>query len=170
MKIFIFGTGGVGGYFGGRLAASAEHVTFIARGAQGKALREDGLRIESGRGNLRLRPVKASADAARAGGVDLVLVGMKLWETEAAAQAVAPIVGPDTAVVSFQNGVDAVDIFTQRLGRGRILGGSAHIAAVLERPGVIRHSGSTQQRSFGELDGSSSPRTQALAAACQKAH
>jgi 2-dehydropantoate 2-reductase len=169
MKILIFGTGGVGGYFGGRLAASGEDVTFIARGEHLKALREDGLRIESGRGNLHLKTVKAGDVPASGGRVDLVLVGVKLWDTEASAQAIAPIVGPNTAVVSFQNGVDAVDIFTRRLGRERVFGGSAHIAAVIERPGVIRHNGTMQKLTFGELDGSPSARTQALFAACQKA-
>jgi 2-dehydropantoate 2-reductase len=113
--------------------------------------------------------VKASDDPRTAGSVDLVLVGVKLWDTEAAAQAIAPIVGPNTAVVSFQNGVDAVDIFTQRLGRERVMGGIAQIAAVIERPGVIRHNGTMQKLTFGELDGSTSARTQALFAACQKA-
>jgi 2-dehydropantoate 2-reductase len=169
MRILIFGTGGVGGYFGGRLAASGEDVTFIARGEHLHALREDGLRIVSSRGNLHLKAVKASDDPRSAGSVDLVLVGVKLWDTEAAAQAIAPIVGPNTAVVSFQNGVDAVDIFTQRLGRERVMGGIAQIAAVIERPGVIRHNGTMQKLTFGELDGSTSARTQALFAACQKA-
>jgi 2-dehydropantoate 2-reductase len=169
MKILIFGTGGVGGYFGGRLAASGEDVTFIARGEHLHALREDGLRIVSSRGNLHLKAVKASDDPTSAGSVDLALVGVKLWDTEAAAQAIAPIVGPNTAVVSFQNGVDAVDIFTQRLGRERVMGGIAQIAAVIERPGVIRHNGTMQKLTFGELDGSMSARTQALFAACQKA-
>ncbi|UCH53258.1 MAG: 2-dehydropantoate 2-reductase [Pseudomonadota bacterium] len=169
MKILIFGSGGVGGYFGGRLAASGEDVTFLARGEHLQALRQDGLYIQSALGDLHLRSVQATDDPASVGPVDLILVGVKLWDTEAAAKAIAPIVGPNTAVVSFQNGVDAVDVFTRALGRERVMGGIAHIAAVIERSGVIRHNGTMQRLTFGELDGSKSARTTALLAACRRA-
>lgn len=169
MKILVFGTGGVGGYFGGRLAASGEDVTFVARGEHLNALRAHGLRIESSVAPLHLGAVKATDDPASAGAVDLVMVGVKLWDTEAAAQTIAPIVGPETTVVSFQNGVDAVDIFTNRIGREHVIGGIAHIAAVIERPGVIRHNGTMQRLTFGELDGRKSARTEALFTACNKA-
>lgn len=169
LKILIFGSGGVGGYFGARLAASGTDVTFIARGAHLQAMRTRGLRIESGLGNLVLQPVKASDDPASAGDVDLVMLGVKLWDTEAAAQTLESVIGPETAVVSFQNGVDAVDILTRRLGRARVLGGIAHIAAVIEQPGVIRHNGMLQRLTFGELDGRPSKRTERLYAACRDA-
>ena len=153
IRILIFGTGGIGGYFGARLAASGATVTFVARGEHLKAIRAHGLRIESGRGNLLLKPAKATDDSASAGIVDLVMIGVKLWDTKAAVDAVEPAVGRDTAVVSFQNGVDAVDALTEKFGRHRVLGGLAHIAAVIEAPGVIRHNGTMQRLTFGELDG-----------------
>lgn len=169
MKILVFGTGGLGGYFGARLAASGVDVTFVARGEHLQAMRAEGLRVESGLGNLMLHPVQATDDPASAGAVDLVMVGVKLWDTEAAARAIEPVVGPETAVVSFQNGVDAIDILIQKFGRDRVMGGIAHIAAVIERPGVIRHNGTLQRLTFGELDGRRSARAERLLAACRNA-
>jgi len=169
MKIMVFGTGGIGGYFGARLAASGADVTFIARGEHLNAMRANGLRIESALGDLLLKPVTATDDPAGNGVFDLVMIGVKLWDTESAIEAVAPAVGPDTAVVSFQNGVDAVDLLTKKFGRQRVLGGIAHIAAVIEAPGVIRHNGKMQRLTFGELDGKRSPRVEGLLAQCQKA-
>jgi len=169
MKLLVFGTGGVGGYFGARLAASGADVTFVARGEHLRAMRTNGLRIESPLGNLVLQPTKATDDPASAGVVDLVMIGVKLWDTESAIDAVAPAVGPNTAVVSFQNGVDAVDLLTKKFGRERVIGGIAHIAAVIEAPGVIRHNGKLQRLTFGELDGRRSDRVNNLLAQCQKA-
>ena len=169
MRILILGTGGLGGYFGARLAASGADVTFVARGEHLKAMRANGLRIESALGNLLLKPVTASDDPTSAGVVDLVMIGVKLWDTESAVEALAPAVGPDTAVVSFQNGVDAIDVLTKKFGRQRVLGGIAHIAAVIEAPSVIRHNGKLQRLTFGELDGKSSARVEQLLAQCRKA-
>jgi 2-dehydropantoate 2-reductase len=169
MKILVLGTGGVGGYFGGRLAAAGADVTFVARGRHLRALKENGLRVESGLGNLHLKPVRATDDPAEAGVADVVMIAVKLWDTESAAQAAAPAVGPETAVVSFQNGVDAVEILTRTFGAARVMGGVAHIAAFIESPGVIRHNGTLARLTFGELDGSRSPRAERLLAACQAA-
>ncbi len=169
MKILVCGSGGLGGYFGARLAASGVDVTFLARGEHLQTMRRQGLRIESPRGNLLLNPVKATDDPAGAGIVDWVLIAVKLWDTEAAVQAVAPAVGPATTVVSFQNGVDAVEVLARAFGRDRVIGGVAHIAAAIERPGVIRHNGTLQRLTFGELDGRRSERTERLYAACLKA-
>ena len=169
MKILVFGPGGLGGYFGARLAASGADVTFVARGEHLNAIRAHGLRVESGLGNLALHPVKATDDAASAGIVDFVMVGVKLWDTEAAVDALAPAVGPETAVASFQNGVDAIDILTRKFGRARVLGGVAHIATAIERPGVIRHLGTMQRLTFGELDGRRSARAERLLGLCRKA-
>ena len=169
MKILVLGAGGVGGYFGARLAAQGEDVTFVARGKHLAAMRESGLRIESGLGDLQLQPVKATDDPAQAGPADFVLIAVKLWDTEAAARAAAPAVGPDTAVISFQNGVDAVDILVRAFGAERVMGGIAHIAAFIESPGVIRHNGKLARLTFGELDGRRSERGERLLAACRKA-
>lgn len=167
MKILVVGTGGVGGYFGARLAASGQDVTFVARGEHLRAMRAHGLRIESGRGDALIRPVTATDDPATAGIADLVMIAVKLWDTEAAIRAAAPAVGPTTTIVSFQNGVDAIELLTQHFGRERVVGGIAHIAAVIERPGVIRHSGALQRLTFGELDGRGSARIERLYAACR---
>lgn len=169
MKILIFGTGGLGGYFGARLATAGTDVTFIARGEHLRAMREHGLRVESGRGNLVLHPVQATDNAANVGAVDLIMIGVKLWDTQATIDAIKPLMRPDTTVVSFQNGVDAIDLLTQMFGRERVIGGIAHIAALIERPGVIRHNGVIQRLTFGELDGQRSARIERLYAACQKA-
>jgi 2-dehydropantoate 2-reductase len=105
MRIAVMGTGGVGGYFGARLAASGCDVSFIARGAQLAALKLNGLKVSSGGGDLHLPSVRATDDPRQVGPVDLVLFGVKLWDTAAAAEAIKPLIGEDTAVVSFQNGV-----------------------------------------------------------------
>jgi 2-dehydropantoate 2-reductase len=169
MNILVFGTGGVGGYFGGRLASSGEHVTFIARGRHLAAMQADGLRIESALGNIHVSPVDASEDPKGAATADLVVIGVKLWDTETAAKTLEKVVGPETAVVSFQNGVDAIEILTRAFGKARVIGGVAHIAAVIDRPGVIRHNGTMQHLTFGELDGRRTPRVEKLFAACKKA-
>lgn len=169
MKIAIVGAGGVGGYFGARLAAAAEDVTFIARGAHLAAMQKHGLRVRSARGDVHLKPVKATSDPAAVGPVDLVIIAVKLWSTEEAVEAAKPLLGPHTGVVSFQNGVDAVDILSRRLGRAHAMGGVAHIAALIEAPGLIRHNGTLAQLTFGELDGTPSPRTQAFLEACTRA-
>lgn len=169
MKIAIMGTGGVGGYFGTRLAAAGSNVTFIARGEHLAAMRRDGLKVESPLGNLHIYPVHATDDPKSIGAVDLVMLGVKLWSTNDAVEAVKPLIGAHTVVVSFQNGVDAVDILTNAYGPEHTMGGVAHIAAGIDRPGVIRHNGNLQRLTFGELDGRASPRAKALLDACLKA-
>jgi len=169
MKIAIVGAGGVGGYFGARLAASGQEVRFIARGAHLEAMRANGLQVLSGNGDVLVKPVQASADPHEIGTCDLVVIAVKLWATREALEQARPMVGPDTAVVSFQNGVIAVDEVVAAYGRERALGGVANIAAVIERPGVIRHTGSMALLQFGELDGRQSARVQALAQACERA-
>ena len=169
MKIAIIGAGGVGGYFGARLAAAGEDVTFIARGAHLEAMRRNGLRLLSALGDLTLEQVKAESDPSRVGAVDVVLVAVKLWNTEDAMQIARPLLGPATAVVSFQNGVEAIDIATRHFGKPHVMGGVAHIAAVIDSPGVIRNSGTLARLTFGELDGVASPRGTVLLEACRRA-
>ena len=170
MRIAIVGAGGIGGYFGGRLAEGGADVVFIARGATLAALVKDGLRIRSQLGDLHLRKVVASDDARKLGRVDLVLMGVKLWDTEAAARAVAPLVSGETAVISFQNGVDKDDILRGVLGNDAIVGGVSYIAASIAEPGVIAHNGTMQRLVFGEYDGRPSVRCQAFLEACQRAN
>lgn len=169
MHITIMGTGGIGGYFGARLANAGCDVTFVARGAQLAALREHGLRIESPLGNLHLPKVQATDDPASIGTTELVLFGVKLWDTAAAAEAIKPLIGEHTAVVSFQNGVVKDDILSQVLGQRSVIGGVCYIAATIAEPGLIRHSGAMQKLVFGEYDGGVSERVQSLRDACVKA-
>jgi len=169
MKIAILGAGGVGGYFGARLAASGEEVHFIARGEHLAAMRRNGLQIFSANGDVRVKPVRATDQPAEVGPVDLVVVAVKLWSTEDALRDARPLVGAQTAVVSFQNGVVATDLIAQAYGGQRTLGGVANIAAVIERPGVIRHTGTMAVLSIGELDGTASARCTAFVDACTQA-
>ncbi|HXV07825.1 MAG TPA: 2-dehydropantoate 2-reductase [Burkholderiales bacterium] len=169
MKIAVVGAGGVGGYFGARLAASGQDVWFIARGAHLEAMRREGLRVLSANGDVLVKPVQATGRPSDVGTADLVMIAVKLWSTGEALRDARPMVGPDTAVVSFQNGVVAVDQVAEAYGRGRTLGGVAAIAAVIDKPGVIRHTGTMATLQFGELDGAMSPRIQALQQACEKA-
>jgi len=170
MKIAIVGSGGVGGYFGARLAASGQDVTFIARGSHLQALQKEGLKVHSALGDLHLPEVKATNDTAVVGPVDVIMIAVKLWTTEEAAAAAKPMIGPNTVAVSFQNGVVAVDTLLPILGKEHVMGGVANIAALIEGPGVIRHNGNMANLFFGELDGKPSPRSQALQVACKIAN
>jgi 2-dehydropantoate 2-reductase len=168
MRVTIMGSGAVGGYFGAKLAQGGADVGFVARGAHLAAMRENGLRIESKLGDIHLTQVRASDDPAALGPADYVLICVKLWDTETAARAVAPIVGPETAVISLQNGVTKDDILRQILGDKAVMGGLCYIGSALAAPGVIRHTGVMQKMVFGEYDGSRSPRAVAFLEACKR--
>lgn len=169
MKIAVMATGGVGGYFGARLAASGEEVHFIARGAHLAAIRDGGLRVASANGDLALTPVSVTEDPASIGPVDVVLFAVKLWDLESAAEACRPLLGPETAVIPFVNGIDAEERLVPILGRAHVLGGAAYISAAIAAPGVIEHTGTAARLVFGEYDGSLSPRARAFEAAGKKA-
>ena len=162
MKIAVFGTGGVGGYFGARLAAAGEEVHFIARGGHLEAIRENGLRIESPLGDAHVDKARATDDPAAVGHADMVMVAVKLYDTDEAVRACQPLVGPDSTVASFQNGVTGGDALTAAFGPQRVIGGTAAIAAMISAPGVITHTGAIATIAFGEWDGIASPRTEAL--------
>ena len=170
MKIAIIGSGGVGGYFGARLMASGQDVTFVARGAHLEAMQKKGLKVLSALGDLHLPEVKATSDTTIVGPVDVIMIGVKLWATEEAAATAKPMIGANTVAVSFQNGVVAVDTLLPILGKEHVMGGVANIAALIEEPGVIRHNGNMANLFFGELDGKPSPRSQALQVACKIAN
>jgi 2-dehydropantoate 2-reductase len=169
MKIAVIGTGGVGGYFGGRLAESGNDVWFLARGRHLQQMRRCGLKVKSRLGDILVKPVQATDDSAEIGPVDLVIIAVKLWDTDAAIEATKPLLGPDTSVVSLQNGIEAVERLVAAFGKARVLGGVCHIAAVISGPGIILHTGTMARMTIGELDGSSSARLDAIAAACTKA-
>lgn len=163
MRIAIMGTGGIGGYFGGRLSAAGEDVTFIARGAHLRAMQQDGLHIEllDGR-TLTVNPAVATDDPARVGPVDAVIVAVKAWQVPDAANAIRPMVGPDTLVLPLENGVEASDQLAAALGAGPVLGGLCHIMAFVTAPGHIRHGGIDPVITMGELDNRVTPRIQRL--------
>ena len=166
MKIAVMGSGGLGGLYGGRLAHAGHEVSFVARGAHLAAMKEHGLLIESdAHGTIHLPRVTVTDDPATIGVADLVLVAVKLWDTEAAVRAVAPLVGPGTAVVSLQNGVIKDDILRGAFGEAAVMGGVAYVATRMSRPGVISQTGPMQRFIFGEYDGRRSTRAEQLLAA-----
>ena len=169
MRIAVMGSGGVGGYVGGRLAASGHEVAFVARGAHLAAIRERGLALRSALGNVLIRPAPASDDPGAIGPIDLVIFAVKLYDTEAAAAVARPLIGPQTGVVTLQNGVDSTDLLARVLGPDHVIGGVAHIAAVIGKPGMILHTGTMANFVFGELDGAGSKRVGALSSALQAA-
>ncbi|MBK8015614.1 MAG: 2-dehydropantoate 2-reductase [Betaproteobacteria bacterium] len=169
MRMVIVGAGGVGGYFGARLAAAGEDVTFVARGAHLAAMRDGGLKVLSSLGDLTVSPVRATDDASSLGHADLVMIATKLWSTDESIESARPLMGPRSTIVSFQNGVQAEDKLIEAYGRERVLGGVANIAALIESPGVIRHNGTMALLQFGEFDGLRSARVESLEAACKRA-
>src|ERR1700749_2493753 len=166
MRIAVMGTGGGGGYFGARLARAGHQVAFVARGRRLDGLRAHRLRVESPLRDIGLPDVEVTGRPAEIGPVDLVLFTVKLWDTLEAAEAIKPLLGVATAVVSFQNGVVKDDILRDVLGAGHVIGGVTYIAATIAEPGLIRHSGTLQKLVFGEYDGSLSPRVRQFADAC----
>jgi 2-dehydropantoate 2-reductase len=168
VRIAMIGAGGVGGYFGARLAAAGEDVTFIARGVHLAALQASGLRLQSPKGDLHLTTVTATDSTSSVGPVDVVFVTVKMYDLEAAAVTLPPLLGPDTVVVTLQNGVEAVDLVAGHVNRHHVAGGVAYVAAVITEPGTIRHT-SLDALIFGELDGRRSDRLIRLEAACARA-
>jgi 2-dehydropantoate 2-reductase len=166
LRITIVGAGGVGGYFGARLARGGCEVGFVARGPHLAAIRANGLRIESQLGDFVVSNANASEDPRDFGTPDYVFLCVKLWDAEVTLRALAPVVGENTTVISFQNGVQKDELVHHILGEGVALGGVGYIGSTVARPGVIHHTGTMQRLAFGEYDGTRSPRVIALHAAC----
>src|SRR5258705_1404046 len=162
MRIAIFGSGGVGGYFGGRLALAGQDVTFIARGEHLRALRSTGLRVDSIKGDFTVSPVLASNDPAQVRNVDLIVLGVKAWQIGEAANAIAPMLGPATFVLPLQTGVEAFETLAAVLGRDRVLGGLCKIVSYVVGPGHIQHAGFEPFVAFGEWDNHLSDRVAVL--------
>ena len=152
MRIVVFGTGGVGGYFGGRLARAGEDVTFVARGEHLRAIKTNGLRVDSTSGDFVVYPAKATDSVSEVGETELVVLGVKAWQVPDAARAIKPIVGPNTAVVPLQNGVDAVPQLVDELGAQHVIGGLCRIVSFVVGPGHIRHAGFAPSIIIGEID------------------
>jgi 2-dehydropantoate 2-reductase len=169
VRIAIFGTGAVGGYFGGRLAQAGEAVVFIARGEQLRALQDRGLRVDSPKGDFTVRPVWATDDPAQVGPVDAVIVGVKAWQVTEAARAMHPLVGPETFVVPLQNGVEAPSQLAAVLGDGHVLGGLCRIISQVVESGHVRHAGLEPYVALGELDNRPSERAARLREALARA-
>lgn len=169
MKIAIMGSGGVGGYYGALLAQAGNDVTFIARGAHLEAMRKNGLRVKSDAGEFTVQPVQATDDPSEIGTVDTVLFSTKLYDTISAANLIKPIVGPDTFVVTVQNGVSSPDMLSDVLGSGHVLGGSTYIISHLHEPGIIEHMGTFKTILFGELDGQITERAKRFEKVCAEA-
>jgi 2-dehydropantoate 2-reductase len=165
MKIAIMGTGGVGGYYGGLLAQSGQDVTFVARGAHLTAIRGKGLQVKSILGDFVVSPAKATDNPAEIGLVDLVLFMTKTYHTDEAAQAIKPMVGKNTVVLSLQNGVDAAERIGAAIGMEHLLGGATWLSAAIEAPGVIGQYSQFRRIALGEFDGKTTPRLQAVYAA-----
>jgi len=162
LKIAILGVGGVGGYFGGRLAQSGAEVTFICRGEHLAAIRERGLRVESIAGDFVIHPARATDRPEEIGPVDFVLICVKAPQLEAAARQVGPLLGPQTLVVPTQNTIESIRLLPQIVPAEHVVGGFCRILSSRAAPGLIRHVGATPDITFAHLDGHADPRLEAL--------
>ena len=168
MKILVMGSGGVGGYFGARLALAGADVTFVARGAHLAAMRAQGLTLETPDGPVHAANIKVVERASDAAAPDFVLLAVKLWDTDSAIEQIRPIVGSHTTVISLQNGVLKEATLARAFAREQLMGGVVYVATRIARPGVIQQTGPMQRMQFGEYDGKRSARTEALLQACLK--
>jgi 2-dehydropantoate 2-reductase len=169
MRIAVVGAGGVGGGFGVALAKAGADVTFIARGAHLAAMKSHGLKVQGGRGESHLVPTQATDNPADIGKVDFVLFCVKQWDVESAGHHIKPLIGPNTAVIPLQNGVDAAERLIPILGANAVMGGVAQISASIIGPGLVNQVGTFMRMIFGELDGKRSKRGEELLALCLKA-
>ena len=169
MKMLVMGTGGIGGYFGGRLAAAGNDLTFVARGDHLQAILRDGLQILSPNGNVTVKPAKAVSDPTQAEPPAIVIFATKLGDTERAAKALKPVLREGAIIISLQNGVDGPDIIAAALPGAHVVPGLARISSHIVRPGVVEHKAQAGRIEFGQLDGRASPRLEAFHRACQAA-
>jgi 2-dehydropantoate 2-reductase len=166
MKIAVFGAGGVGGYFGARLAKGGADVRLIARGAHLDAIRANGLRVRSENGDLHLL-LPATESPEEVGPVDLVLLSVKSTDTRDAVRRLAPLLADETSVLCIQNGIDNEDRIAEGIGEARVLPGVAYIFATISEPGVIEHQGRLARLVFGEWSGTTSERVERILEACR---
>ena len=169
MRIAVVGVGGVGGYFGGRLAQAGEEIVFIARGAHLQALRTNGLRVESGQEDFVVNPAQVTDDPRDVGAVDAVLVTVKAWQVPEVAESLRPLIGPGTCAVSLQNGVEAPEQLAAVLGQSHVVGGVCRLVGFIVAPGHIRQTAAEPSVQLGELDNRPSPRLDLLQQAFQRA-
>jgi 2-dehydropantoate 2-reductase len=169
MRIAAMAAGAVGGYFGARMADAGHDVFFIARGAHLAAIKNSGLKIESVHGDLHLPKPNVTDDPAKVGPVDIVLFAVKLWDTEQAAEAARPLLGPDSRLITFQNGVDSLDRVSAVLGADRTVGGATYIATTIAAPGVVKHSSQFARMVVGRPDKKPDAKLQAFVDAAKAA-
>ena len=169
MKIAVMATGGVGGVFGAKLAQAGQNVTFIARGAHLEAIQNNGLTIAGDDGNQVLENIQANDDAEAVGLVDVVMFAVKLWGTESAAAFCKPMLGPNTVLIPFQNGVVSTETISKIIGEAHTGRGLSRVSASIEAPGVIRQVGSFASLAFAEADGARSERMEAFLTTCKRA-
>jgi 2-dehydropantoate 2-reductase len=169
MRIAVMGTGGVGGYFGAKLALGGNDVTFVARGRHLDALRREGLRIESESTPMHVRQARATEDPASMGPVDAVMFCVKLWDVESAAEAIRPLLRNGGVAIPFQNGIDSPGVLSRVLGADRVIGGIAYIAASISALGVVRHVGTMARLRVGAFDGMRSDAAEAFVEAATAA-
>lgn len=169
MKIVVMGSGGIGGYFGARLAAAGNQVTFVARGGHLSAMQEKGLRVSSPLGNIHLIPTRAVSEAGQAGTADAVLFAVKMGDAERAAASLRPLLRKGTPIYTFQNGVEAAHLIDTVVGAGHVVPGVARIASHIAEPGLIVHASPFAQIEFAEADNAPSERCAAFHAVCKEA-
>lgn len=169
MKILIFGIGGVGGYFGGKLAQAGFNVTMIARGKHLEAINKNGLEVESINGDFTVQPNLATDDLAEVPTPDLVILGVKSWQIQEVANKLKPIISAETMILPLQNGANNVEKLLEILPKKNILAGLCHIVSFVERPGKIKHVSFEPRITFGEIDNSNSERIQRLKSVFEKA-
>jgi 2-dehydropantoate 2-reductase len=169
MRIAVMAAGALGGYFGARMAEAGHDVFFIARGANLEAIKTNGLKVESVLGDVYLPDPNVTDDPAKIGPVDIVLFTVKLWDTEKAAELARALVGPDTRVITLQNGVDSAERLAPILGADKVVAGSAYIAVVMSAPGVVTHTSKFARMVCGRIDGKPDARLKAFADAAQTA-
>ncbi len=169
MRIAVMGAGGVGGYFGARLAQAGNDVAFVARGRHLAAMREHGLSVKSALGDIHLPKPTVSDDPATLGWFDVVLFAVKLWDTESAAAAIKPLLAAGGVVIPFQNGVESIERIGKIVGPEQVMGGVAYIAAKIAEPGVIAHTGTMARLVFGPVLPAQQASADLLLGACKDA-
>ena len=169
MNIVVMGTGGVGGYFGAKLANAGNNVCFIARGKHLEAIKNNGLKIISETGDILIHPANATDNPEELEIADIILFCVKAYDTEASAKLIKPIVGPKTAVIPFLNGLGHIEIMKNILGNNNVIGGVAAISALIEEPGIIRHNSPMQMLKFGEFSNEKTERVIEFQSACEDA-
>jgi 2-dehydropantoate 2-reductase len=169
MNILIFGIGGVGGYFGGKLAHAGFQITMIARGKHLDEIKKNGLQIESINGDFKVKPFLATDNLAEVTAPDLVILGVKSWQITEVAHQLKPIIGEDTMILPLQNGANNVEKLLEIFPKKNVLAGLCHIVSFVEKPGTIKHVAFEPRITFGEIDNSNSGRIQQLKSLFNKA-